>query len=136
MSLSAIYTNCFFGGEFKPIEIYCPKCNKKFKSHVEKQSDVAMSTEILDDFFQSKCEAIILIGGDSDQLPVIKKIKSINPIFEIFSLFPPFRKSMEITNILGEDHCRNMQYKRLLKNQFPDPVIANGKMIYKPSEYK
>ena len=136
ISLSTMDNDSFYQGEFKVIEIFCSRCNQTFKSHVEKKTDVEISTEMLSDFYLSKCDAMILLGGDSDQIPVIRKIKMNNPDFEIFSISPPFRKSKEITKLLSESNCKTISYKRLLNNQLSDPVIYCGKSISKPNEYK
>ncbi|MDY6867174.1 MAG: NYN domain-containing protein [Chloroflexota bacterium] len=135
-SLSTIDSNCFYRGEFKRIKNRCPNCFQSFYSHVEKKTDVEISTEMLTDFYTSNCEAMILIGGDSDQLPVIRKIKQTNPSFDIFSISPPHRKSKEISILLGQDNCKKINYLRLVHNQLPDPVMYNGKVINKPNEYK
>lgn len=135
-SLGTIDDSSFFYGEFKPIAMRCKKCGYEYIHHTEKKTDAAISTEILSDFYTNNCEVTIIIGGDSDQIPVIEKIKSLRAEHNIYVIFPPGRRSKAITNILGKEYCRNINYQKLLKNQFADKVIVNGYEITKPEEYQ
>jgi len=136
LSLDTMDNSCFFFGEFKAHNVQCHTCGTEHVDHIEKKTDVAMSTEILSDFFLRNCDATIIVGGDSDQMPVIEKLKSVDPKREIFAIFPPFRKSLDIYRILGDDHCWKIDYRRLLKNQFSTIVIVNGFNAEKPKEYQ
>ena len=136
LSLKTMDEDCFFGGSFKPNLIKCPTCESEFYNHIEKQTDVEISTEILYDYFQGNCDAIILISGDSDQIPVIKKIKKIQPDYDVYVIFPPSRKSDELASLLGRNNWKKATYYCLIQNQFNDPLLYDGKTINKPSEYK
>ncbi|GEM_PF-2584616 len=136
ISLSTIDESSFFFGEFKPSIARCSKCGHEHTFQIEKRTDAAMSTEILSDFFLKICDVIIMIGGDSDQIPVVEKIKSINKDKEVYTIFPPFRKSKAIFQILGEKFCRKVSYKTLLNNQLSDIVTVGGFKVEKPLEYR
>ena len=136
LSLDTIDESSFYHGEFKPSIVRCSKCGHEHTLHTEKKTDAAMSTEILSDFFLANCAVTIIVGGDSDQVPVIEKIKSLNFSHEIYAIFPPSRKSKEIYKILGENNCRKINYRMLLRNQLTDLVNVNGFDIEKPIEYK
>ncbi len=136
MSLSTIDESSFFFGEFKPSIAKCSQCGHEHTYQIEKRTDAAMSTEILSDFFLKACDVIIIVGGDSDQIPVIEKIKAINPDKEVYVIFPPYRKSKAIYQMLGEKYCRKISYLTLLNNQLSDTVSASGFKVEKPFEYK
>lgn len=135
LSSKTINKDCIFRSRFNKRNITCPKCNKAIKLHQEKKTDVQIATEMLSDFYQSNCEAIIFVGGDSDFVPIFSKILSVNSSFELFLITPPLRESKELSNLIKEERCRNIEFSSLVKNQFPNPVIHNGSLIYKPPEY-
>lgn len=136
MTLKTVNENSFYFGKFSQGKEMCQNCGSEHIHYTEKRTDAAMSTEILSDFFLNNCEITIIIGGDTDQIPVIEKIKEINPLHEIYVIFPPSRKSKDIYNILGKEYCMKTDYKRLLGNQLSDVVYLDGFKIEKPEEHK
>lgn len=136
LSLKTIDESSFFFGEFRPNISRCSNCGYEHVHYIEKRTDAAMSTEILSDFFLNNCDAIIIVGGDSDQIPVIEKIRALNPAKDVYVIFPPSRKSKAIYQMLGQKYCRNISHKMLVNNQLPDTLEVNGFKIEKPQEYR
>ncbi len=136
LSLDSIDNDSFFGGEFKENQIFCPNCRTYYTHRTEKKTDVLISTEILNDYFNKKCECLILLTGDSDLTPTIEKVKMHEPNFPIFAIFPPFRASGDIKKIVGKDGFRRINYQKLVINQFPEQMEVNGFLVEKPMEYR
>nr|WP_295154405.1 NYN domain-containing protein [uncultured Brachyspira sp.] len=71
----------------------CPNCNKnlKLKKHEEKETDTALSINILYDALTNKdIDTIVIISSDTDYIPIIKMIlektdKKIKVLFPINS---------------------------------------------------
>lgn len=56
----------------------------------EKRIDVLMSVEIISSAFEKNVDTIIIVSGDSDFVPVVKKLKDLNKKVEIWS----FKKNL------------------------------------------
>jgi uncharacterized LabA/DUF88 family protein len=121
-------------GRFKEKEQFCPLCQKHYIGHVEKQTDIAMSSKLLELLHSndtSHCETFLLVTGDSDLVPAIKTALIINPKTDIRFAFPVNRKSDELVKIAPLSFkLRSGHYKA---NQFKDPVtLTDGTKISKP----
>lgn len=136
MSLDTMDESSFFFGEFKPSMVRCSACGKEHVHYTEKRTDAAMSTEILSDFFLGNCDITIIVSGDSDQIPVIQKLRDHSPDRKVYAIFPPCRKSKDIYQLLGQDYCRKINYRILLQNQLADTLEVNGFKIEKPQAYR
>ncbi len=60
------------------------------KTIKEKEIDIALATEMLSSAFQNKYDIAVLVSGDGDYAPVIKKILSLNKSVEIWT----FKKAL------------------------------------------
>lgn len=134
-SLETIDDTCFFGGDYKPQVSYCPICGSKKHYHVEKGTDVQIGVEMISDIFQGCCDSAIVISGDSDLIPVFKKVKQIFPNFVIYVIFPPHRSSKVVKEVVGSHMTRSLKYDRLIRYQFPDILYVDGYEVRKPVEY-
>jgi len=99
----------------------------------EKQTDVLMALHMFTDAQVANHQAIVLVSGDSDQVPTIRWIKDLNKGIKIHVVFPPFRVSKDLLKLA--DHHYKIKWKRLRKFQFPDPVKGEGFEVSKPKEW-
>jgi uncharacterized LabA/DUF88 family protein len=136
LTLNTVDDQSFFGGEFKTNDIKCPNCGEKITHHTEKRTDVSIAVELMGDFYLGNCEAMVIIGGDTDFFPAIEKIMLFDPNFLIYIIFPPHRSSMIMKKLVGNNRCRKIDYKRLVRYQFPTRLVLDGHIIEKPIEYK
>ncbi|MBY9004224.1 MAG: NYN domain-containing protein [Candidatus Lokiarchaeota archaeon] len=56
----------------------------------EKRIDVLMAVDIISSAFEKNIDTIIIVSGDSDFVPVVKKLKDLNKKVEVWS----FRKNL------------------------------------------
>jgi uncharacterized LabA/DUF88 family protein len=99
----------------------------------EKQTDVLMALHMYKDAQDSDHKALVLVSGDSDQVPTINWIRELNKGIEFHVIFPPFRVSKDLRG-LADFHYRT-KWRRLQKYQFTDPVIGQGFSVNKPKEW-
>ena len=59
-------------GEFRSQSQNCPHCETKFWKHQEKQTDVALATELVKGALNGEYEEILLFSADSDFLPAVQ----------------------------------------------------------------
>jgi uncharacterized LabA/DUF88 family protein len=135
LSLDTIDPDCFFGGEFKEHDVSCPHCCGTYTHHTEKQTDVSLAVEMLNDFYQKNCDSAIIVGGDTDQIPTIEKIKELDLQFKIYLITPPHRRPKELRRLVGFNNCRRVLYPRLKNFQLPDIVSVNGFDFHNPNPF-
>ena len=52
---------------------------------VEKRIDVLMAVDIISSAYETNVDTIIIVSGDSDFVPVVKKLKGLNKNVEVWS---------------------------------------------------
>jgi uncharacterized LabA/DUF88 family protein len=121
---------------FKPKEVWCEECGKYLVKHEEKETDVALSTKLIEVLWKGECETAIMVTGDTDISPAIRFAQKHFPEKKIGFLFPYNRHNRELAKMtpgmgfkIGKD-----QY---LKYQFPDEVVLfDGSIRKKPAAWE
>jgi uncharacterized LabA/DUF88 family protein len=121
-------------GRFKEKVEYCPLCKKQYIGHVEKETDIAICSKVLELLYADNnkcCEAFVLVTGDSDLVPLIKTALKVKPSTDIRFAFPYNRKSDDLLRLaplsfkLRKGHYQAHQ----LSNPFK---LSDGTIIRKP----
>jgi len=124
-------------GEFKLKTLTCrATCKQEFQTYEEKQTDVNISTALID--FAGAYDKAILLTEDSDQVPAVKLVKKLYPEKTVFTLPPIGRNSKELTRTC--DGRFTMSEQALIDCQLPNPlpILRDGKqtaLIVKPSSW-
>lgn len=121
-------------GRFKRKPVKCGICKRKFIKHEEKETDVSIAIKLFELFMKDECDIAILVTGDSDLAPAVKKAQKLFPTKKTIFAFPYKRKLRELSKLApGSFKIIKEQY---LKFQFPDPYkLKNGTLINKPSSW-
>ncbi|MUL38233.1 NYN domain-containing protein [Gloeocapsopsis dulcis] len=110
--------------------------NKLYKVPEEKGTDVNIALQMLDDAYQSACDRMILVSGDSDLVPAVKLVKKRHPKIQITVYIPanhPKRGAAKELRNVADKH-KTLPSALLSKAQFPQSLIGiSGKTICKPS---
>lgn len=85
----------------------CRKCASAPMLYFEKGTDVNLAVWMMHDVTQRmnaepSLDAILLITGDSDQLPAVHRIKAVAPGFPVYIAFPPCRNSRSLGGAAGK----------------------------------
>lgn len=124
-------------GRFKEKTEYCPLCKQEYLGHIEKQTDIAISSKLLELLYtndNNHCDTFVLVTGDSDLAPAIKTARKVTPLPNIRFAFPFNRKSEELAALAPLSFKLRVGHYRA--NQFKDPVkLADGSSIRKPSSW-
>ena len=99
----------------------------------EKQTDVLMALHMYSDALTKDHDALVLVTGDSDQVPTLKWIRTLGKGITLHVVFPPFRVSKDLITVA--DYTYRTKWKRLRQFQFSDPVIGDGFSVPKPIEW-
>lgn len=102
----------------------------------EKQTDVNIAVQLIDDVHANACDLSILVTGDSDLMPALKLAKRIRPGHEIIALFPPKRHCGEFIPLLKAHYHLEKYESRIRDCQFPPEILdSNGYPIRKPEKW-
>ncbi len=123
-----------FYGKYQPNAVECKRCGNIFPKPNEKMTDVNIAVELLTDAFQNQFDKALLISGDSDLSPPIRKLKQLFPEKGVVVAFPPNRFSFELSKIAGHF---TIGRKKVADSMFPDEVVkANGYVLKRPDRWK
>lgn len=122
-------------GRFREKNQFCPLCKKGYIGHVEKETDIAIGSKLLELLYandENHCETFMLITGDSDLAPAIKTAIKVTPNVDIRFAFPVNRKSDELLSLAPKSFkLKSGHYKA---NQFKNPLkLTDGTLLHKPT---
>ena len=118
------------------VEIQKGKHIRDGNQYLEKQTDIKLALQMYEDaLFVQDLQAIILLCADSDQIPTLKRINSLNKGIEIHLVFPPSRFSDDLLNSVKITARYKTKEKRLKTYQFPDRLVTPLFTVTKPVEW-
>ena len=120
-------------GKYKRTTEYCKKCNKIYKGHKEKQTDVNIAVKILKGALLNEYDKAILATADTDLLPVIRELKAIPSPKIIGILFPIGKKRYSADLEIEADYTMKIKEMHLAGCQFPEEITIGDEIIRRPS---
>jgi len=124
-------------GKFKEKSVTCYKCNAKFTTHEEKETDVNLALRLLHDAVDNSFDRAIIITGDSDLKPAALEAKAHNPNLVITVLLPSKRLNKALDLVSVCDGAQKFNIRHMEKSLFPEAITtADGKTIKRPAEYR
>ena len=122
-----------FSGKYNDIEVSCNGCGRRWHDQEEKMTDVSIATQMLIDAYEDNCDTLILISGDSDLVPPVEKIVTMDK--RVITAFPPSRHSADLGKVgTGK---RQIEKGHLKKCQLPQEIeLESGYKLKKPSKWK
>jgi len=122
-----------FYGNYRENDYFCTGCNRRNYISHEKQTDVNIAVHMLSDAFQDNFDTAILVGGDSDLVPPINKIRELFPSKRVICVFPPKRVSKELQKASnGVMHLGEVDLKN---NQLPNQITKGDGFILERPEF-
>lgn len=119
-------------GHFKRRPHYCSKCFTRILQHEEKETDVAIAATMLEWFFEDRCDAAVLVSGDSDLAPAVRTARRLFPLKRVIASFPYARRSDEL-KIAASAHFK-LAAEHYARCQLPAPFVTpTGRLIHKPA---
>lgn len=112
----------------------CFKCNHKYTSYEEKETDVNMATSIVVDAASGAFDSALVVSGDSDMAPAIRAAQRSNPNLFIAAAFPPGRFSQELKDLMPASF--HISPNKLNRALLPDKFQANGKIFQRPHKWR
>lgn len=84
-------------GKYIRKNIKCYNCGYLIQTYEEKESDVRIATQIVNDANNHNCDIAIVVSADSDMIPAIEL--ALTAETKVFVYFPPFHHSNSLSNI-------------------------------------
>lgn len=119
---------------FKPKLIKCRPCGKRFKVHVEKETDVAVAVKLLEVLHEQSADRVVMVTGDTDVAPAVRAAARMFPSNEIRFAFP-WNRSRDALEKLVSEPCISMSREAYVAHQFPDPFVIGSKTFAKPATW-
>jgi uncharacterized LabA/DUF88 family protein len=121
-------------GQFKGKSRKCLNCSTTWIAHEEKETDVNIAVQIIEDAIDGRMDACYIVSGDTDLAPPIRLLKRKFPQIEYICVSPPGRRHPGELLALA-DRTERMTATSLQRNRLP-PVISDSTGIFScPSEY-
>lgn len=123
-------------GHFKMKSKKCFKCNAKWESHEEKETDVNLALALLDLAYTDMYDRAFVLTRDSDLAPAIHKVKQKFPKKQITVLAPHnYRHSGEL--VKAADNHTTISLKHISTSLFPAQIYdGEGNLVVeRPPEY-
>lgn len=121
-------------GRFKSKDVYCDRCKSMILKREEKETDVAIAVKLLEIFFINLCDTAIIVSGDTDLSPAIRKCQILFPDKKTLFAFPFARKNKELASLAPGSF--SISKKQYIKHQLSNPVtLENGRKFYKPTSW-
>ncbi len=128
------HCNLFFG-KYLMSKTKCRNCGYIYSKPSEKETDVNIAVELLSDAVTDKYDEAMLISGDSDLAPAIKRAKELMPDKRIIVAFPPNRVSKELKKVA--DAYFFISESKFKKSLFPDEIIKKDQYkLIKPQLWR
>jgi uncharacterized LabA/DUF88 family protein len=84
--------NCVIG-HFKEKRRQCVRCGATWTGHEEKETDVAIATNLIADAFLDRFDRALVISADTDLVPGIKAVRQHFPRKAVNVIAPPRRRA-------------------------------------------
>jgi uncharacterized LabA/DUF88 family protein len=129
--LGALETHCrsvrTVMGRFQEKTVRCRKCGRQWKTYEEKETDLNIGLQLLDDAHYGGLDVALVVSADSDLCAVVRVVKKFDPRVRIIALFPPDRRSDELRQAV--DGYRALSERDFRRSQLPESVRHIGRQI-------
>jgi uncharacterized LabA/DUF88 family protein len=112
-------------GRFQPDRKECDHCGHPAYHPQEKKTDVNIAVNLICDALEDRYDTAVLLTGDSDLVPAVEAVKKLTPQKRIVVVFPPNRRSDELSTASGGTPIRIWE-PLLQKNRLPDVIKREG----------
>jgi uncharacterized LabA/DUF88 family protein len=119
----------------KPIK--CALCKRTFNSFEEKETDVRIATQIVNDVYKKRCDLSVIVSADSDLIPAIELVRDINPQHIVHVYFPPERNSNNLANKANATISLSHYKARFNQTMLTEEVmLPSGHILRRPVNWK
>lgn len=108
-------------GKYLRKTIKCFNCGNLIHTYEEKESDVRIATQIVNDANLHLCDVAIVVSADSDMIPAIELAQEAG--VKVYIYIPPFQHSNALSTITPNPIVQLQKYEsRFKKSMLPDEI--------------
>lgn len=108
-------------GKYLCKKITCYNCGYTIQTYEEKESDVRIATQIVNDAHNHNCDVAIVVSADSDMIPAIELAQKAGT--KVYVYFPPFQHSNSLESITSSNVIKLERYEsRFRQCIMPDSI--------------
>ena len=121
-------------GRFQKKTHECRSCGCQWVSYEEKETDVSIAVQLVEDGVRGVFDTALLISADSDLCPAVRSLKRLDPGKRVIAVFPPRRHSEDLRKAangmikINDVTVRNSQLPPLV-------VTATGITLTRPKHW-
>jgi hypothetical protein len=122
-------------GRYQRKTMTCRSCGAYWRTYEEKETDVNIAAFLVADVATGLATSAILISGDSDLAPAIRRAQALSSATYMVSAFPPGRFSFELRRLLPDSFVigRGRIAASLLPSKVVDPATRH--VIERPNTW-
>ena len=116
--------------KFDKVSRYCYQQDRYCDAREEKQTDVAIAVELMSDCYEAGIERVLLVTADSDQIPMVTRVRESFPDLIVYLIAPP--KRLAVARDLGKccSGISELTRGRLFQHLLPAEIRnQKGKLI-------
>jgi len=125
-------------GRFKERHRRCPKCDRSYLTHEEKETDVNIGINLVGDAHHNRFDRALLCSNDSDLAPVVAQVRRDFPGKSVRILTPPGRRTSKELVAAAGDRKNVSTIKRIHveRSRLPEKtILPEGKVVAIPARY-
>ncbi len=122
-------------GRFKRKTVNCPLCHGSSIRYEEKETDVAIASQLFEICHANAAEFVVIVTGDTDLAPAVRTCQRLFRDVSICFAFPYRRHNAELKQLSpGSFNIGSRSYSR---HQYPDTLrLSDGTEAAKPREWR
>jgi uncharacterized LabA/DUF88 family protein len=114
-------------GRFQEKQIDCRNCGHSRIAYEEKETDVSIAVQLVEDAACDRYDTALLISADSDLCPAVRSVCRITPAKRILAAFPPRRVSGELRRTAHGSFT--VPDSKIRQSLLPDVVASTGRIL-------
>lgn len=122
-------------GKFKNKYPFCKNCKTQYHSYEEKESDINMAIQLLEDAYEDRFDKAFVVTADTDLSSTLSRVKALFPQKKIILLVPPLKKK-ESKGLTSNNIWFEIKNSHLKKSLLPEKITYNGEEICMPQEWE
>ena len=122
-------------GRFKSKFPFCHNCNTKYHAYEEKESDINIALQLLEDAYEDRFDKAFVVTADTDLSSTLLRVKTLFPNKKVILLVPPL-KLKESRDLISCNRWIEIKKSHIKRSLLPDKILFNGEEIHIPQDWK
>ncbi len=111
------------------------QCRQIFTRYQEKETDVKLGIDLVRDAIRGLVDGVLVLTGDTDQVPTLKLLREETPALKILPVFPPSKRKFP-AELTAFKPFRILSEGILLRHQLPESLMDQAGLIARPLKWK